>query len=141
MLELKKTDEWAFFFLFIGGITLTVNTIIGSIIFAVRGQLMIFLDGFGLFSLYHPVFDTAKHYAGTAVNIVFGLVALMFGLKLFIKPFYAFISKIDLAIVGLIGIFIGLASCTLPGLLLVVGGIYCFIYRLTLEGAQNPKAA
>lgn len=137
MLEIKKKVDWAFFFLFLGGILLIVNTILGSIIFAVRDQQMVFMDGFGLFSLYT---EYPKQYAGTGVNLFIGLLALIVGLRLFLKPFYAFISKIDVAIIGLVMIFLGIGCFTFVGLFLVIGGIYCFLYRITLDGAKNPKA-
>jgi hypothetical protein len=139
MLELKKTEEWAFFFLFIGGNLLVVNAIIGMIIYGVdtiTDYIMPFLDGAGLFSLNGT---DAMFYAGGAVNIVIGLFALFLGLKLFIEPLRNFITKIDMIIVFLIMFLLGIGSFTLPGYLLVVGAIYCFLYRITPDGANNPK--
>jgi len=138
MLELKKTEEWAFFFLFLGGILLVVNSIIGAFIYAFDGAnpLMPFLDGFGFFTYVTP----NLHYLGMALNILFGLLAFFAGLKLFFKPFYNLLTKIDVAIVGLLMIFLGIGSFTLVGLFLTVGGIYCFIYRLSVEGANNRTA-
>ncbi|NHJ41026.1 MAG: hypothetical protein FK731_13425 [Asgard group archaeon] len=136
MLELNKTEEWAFFFLFIGGILVIVNALVGIIIFAVTTENMTFLDGFGLFSLTNE--DTWL-YVGASINIVIGLLALFFGLKLFIKPFWNIITKIDMIIVFLIMFIFGIGSFTLPGYLLVVGAVYCFLYRITPEGANNPK--
>ncbi|MCF2143472.1 MAG: hypothetical protein ACTSXO_00335 [Candidatus Heimdallarchaeota archaeon] len=138
MLELKKTEEWAFFFLFFGGILLVVNSILGAFIYAfsATNPLMPFLDGFGFFTFLTP----NLHYIGMALNIVIGLLAFFSGLKLFFKPFYNLLTKIDVAITGIIMIFLGIGSYTLVGLLLTVGGIYCFIYRLSVEGANNKTA-
>jgi hypothetical protein len=136
MLELKKTEEWAFFFLFIGGNILIVNAIVGMIIYAVKDTTMPFLDGFGLFNL---TANQPWYYVGAAINIFIGLIALFVGLKLFIKPFRDFITKIDMIIIFLVMFILGIGSFTLPGYLLVVGAIYCFLYRITPEGANNPK--
>ena len=138
MLELNKKEDWAFFFLFIGGNLLIVNAILGMIIYSVELDTMTFLDGFGLFTLRG---ESSWNYAGASINIVIGLIALFLGLKLFIKPFWNIITKIDMIIVFLIMFILGIGSFTLPGYLLVVGAIYCFLYRITPEGANNPKGA
>ncbi|NHJ48237.1 MAG: hypothetical protein FK733_10665 [Asgard group archaeon] len=138
MLELKKTEEWAFFFLFIGGNLLIVNAIIGMIVYGVdtaTDYIMPFLDGAGLFTFL----DLPWFYIGAAINILIGLLALFLGLKLFIKPFWNFITKIDLMIIALIMFILGIGSFSLPGYLFVVSAIYCVVYRTTPEGANNPK--
>lgn len=136
MLELKKTEEWAFFFFFFGGNLLIFNAIIGLIVGLVENLSMFFLDGSGWF-----VFSGATWglITGTVINMVFGILALLVGLKLFFLPFRNFLTKIDLALTGFIMMIIGFATFTTAGLILVVGGIYCFIYRFTIEGANNPK--
>lgn len=136
MLELKKTEDWAFFFFFFGGNLLIFNAIIGLIIGSTQSLYLYFLDGSGWFVF---IGEPWAGYAGTIINMVFGILALLVGLKLFFKPFRDFLVKIDLALIGIILMIIGLASFTTAGLILVVGGIYCFIYRLTVEGANNPK--
>lgn len=136
MLELKKTEDWSFFFLFIGGNLLIVNAILGLIIYSVKDVTMSFLDGFGLFNLTN---NPTWYYVGAAINILVGLIALFLGLKIFIKPFWNFITKIDMIIVFLVMFILGIGSFTLPGYFLVVGAIYCFLYRITPEGANNPK--
>ena len=143
MLDVKKTEEWAFFFIFFGGILLAVNAIIGLILVIGIGvvplvhESFFFLDGLGLFVFVDEIW---ADILGGILNILVGLIGLICGLKLFLKPFFNFITKIDVAIIGLFMIFVGILTFTLPGLLLTVGGIYCFIYRLTVDGAKNPKA-
>ncbi|TET29983.1 MAG: hypothetical protein E3J70_05760 [Candidatus Heimdallarchaeota archaeon] len=138
MLELKKTEEWAFFFLFIGGNLLIANAIIGIVVHYVTGQVeMHLLDGQGLF-----VF-AVQNFAfplGASLNIIIGILALLCGLKLFINPIRNFISKIDMAIIGIMMFILGAISFSLPGGLLMVAGVYCFLYRLTVQGANNPTA-
>jgi hypothetical protein len=136
MLELKKTDEWAFFFFFFGGNLLIFNAIIGLIVGLTQRTTMTLLDGSGWFIFYT---GNGGLIAGTIINMVFGILALLVGLKLFFVPFRNFITKIDLALTGFIMMLIGFASFTTAGFILVVGGIYCFIYRFTVEGANNPK--
>lgn len=137
MLELKKTEEWAFFFFFFGGNLLIFNAIIGLIVGLVNNNLtMFFLDGSGWFVFAGATWGLIT---GTVINMVFGILALLVGLKLFFLPFRNFLTKLDLALTGFIIMLIGFASFTTAGLLLVVGGIYCFIYRFTVEGANNPK--
>ena len=137
MLKLNKTEEWAFFFFFFGGNLLIFNAIMGLILGLVLSVNMAFLDGSGWFFFLG---GNEGIIAGTIVNMVFGILALLVGLKLFFKPFRDFLIKLDLALIGLILMIIGFASCSTAGLILIVGGVYCFIYRLTVEGANNPKA-
>jgi len=138
MLELKKTEEWAFFFLFLGGILLIANAIFGFIVHYVTGLVdMHFLDGQGLFVF--NVLDFAFPL-GASINIIIGILALLCGLKLFIIPIRNFISKIDLAIIGFVIFILGAISFSLPGGLLMVAGVYCILYRLTVQGANNPTA-
>ena len=138
MLELKKTEEWAFFFLFIGGNLLIANAIFGIIIHYVTGLVeMHFLDGQGLFVFVGQNFAFPL---GASLNILIGIFALLCGLKLFINPIRNFITKIDIALIGVIMFVLGAVSFSLPGGLLMVAGVYCFLYRLTVEGANNPTA-
>lgn len=141
MLEIKKTEEWAFFFFFIGGNLMVFNTIVGFIIAFVEGSTMYFLDGFGFFEFITTTGSSWNLILGGVLNIVFGILAILVGLKIFLEPFRLFLIKIDLAITGLVLMILGAISFTTGGLLLFIGGIYCFIYRLTVEGAKNPKAA
>ena len=138
MLELKKTEDWAFFFLFFGGILLIANAIFGFIVHYTTGlTVMHFLDGQGLF-----VFN-GQNFAfplGASINIFIGLLALFLGLKLFFIPFRNFITKIDIAIIGFVIFILGAISFSLPGGLLMVAGVYCILYRLTVIGANNPTA-
>ncbi|NHJ32418.1 MAG: hypothetical protein FK732_06120 [Asgard group archaeon] len=137
-MELKKTEDWAFFFLFLGGILLIANAIFGFIVHYTTGlTAMHFLDGQGLFVF--NVQDWAFPL-GASINIVIGLLALFLGLKLFIVPFRNFITKIDIAIVGFVIFILGAISFSLPGGLLMVAGVYCILYRLTVTGANNPTA-
>ena len=140
MLEINKTDDWAFFFFFVGGIMMIFNAIVGFIIAFVEGSTMYFLDGFGLFAFISTSGSDWNLILGGIFNILIGIVAILVGLKLFLLPFRTFMTKIDLAITGLVLLILGAASFTTGGLMLFVGGIYCFIYRLTVEGANNPKA-
>ncbi len=137
MLELKKQEDWAFFFLFLGGNLLIVNAIIGFIVHYTTAATMHFLDGQGLFVFNIQDFAFPL---GASLNIVFGLLALFLGLKLFIVPLRNFVTKIDIAIVGFIMFILGVVSFSLPGGLLIVAGIYCILYRLTVPGANNPTA-
>ena len=138
MLELKKTEDWAFFFLYFGGILLIANAIFGFIVHYTTGLTdMHFLDGQGLLVFGGQPFAFPL---GASMNIIIGLLALFLGLKLFFVPFRNFISKIDLAIVGFIMFLLGAISFSLPGGLLMVAGVYCILYRLTVIGANNPTA-
>lgn len=141
MLEINKTEDWAFFFFFVGGNMMIFNAIIGFIIAFVEGSTMYFLDGFGLFEFISTTGSDWNLILGGIITILIGLIAVLAGLKLFLKPFWTFMTKIDLAIVGLVLLIFGAGSFTTGGILLFIGGIYCFIYRLTVEGANNPKAA
>ncbi|MGC9779031.1 MAG: hypothetical protein HZR80_07295 [Candidatus Heimdallarchaeota archaeon] len=138
MLEIKKTEEWAFFFFFIGGALLIANAIVGLIIGLIQTENLNFLDGIGFF--VYAGYSTWSTVVGAVVNILIGALALIAGLKIFINAIFNIMIKIDVAIVGLVLFILGIASFTLPGFLLVVGGIYCFVYRLTVDGANNPKA-
>ena len=140
MLEIKKTEDWAFFFFFVGGNMMIFNAIIGFIIAFVVGETMFFLDGFGFFKFLYTAGTNWPLILGGILNIVFGIVALLAGLKIFVEPFWIFMTKIDLAITGLVLMILGIGSFTTGGLLLFIGGVYCFIYRLTVEGANDPKA-
>jgi len=138
MLELKKTEDWAFFFLFFGGILLIANAIVGFIVHYTTGLAdMHFLDGQGLFVFGGQDFAFPL---GASINIIIGILALLFGLKLFIIPIRNFVSKIDLAIIGFIIFILGAISFSLAGGLLMVAGVYCILYRLTVIGANNPTA-
>ena len=139
MLQINKKEEWAFFFLFIGGAMLIANAIVGLIIGLVVGDNLFFVDGIGFFVFGGP--SNGFTIGGAVINILFGALALVAGLKIFVNAIFNIMIKIDVAIVGLVMLLLGLASFTLPGLLLVVGAIYCFIYRFTVEGANNPKAS
>ncbi|HUU79248.1 MAG TPA: hypothetical protein VMX55_12960 [candidate division Zixibacteria bacterium] len=140
MLEINKTEDWGFFFFFIGGNLIIFNAIIGFIIKFVEGSSMYFLDGFGLFDFVPAGSSTNWPFIlGGILNILVGIIALLAGLKIFTQVFYNIMTKIDVAITGLILMFLGLGSFTTGGLLLVIGGIYCFIFRLTVEGANNRK--
>ena len=140
MLSISKTEEWAFFFFFIGGNIIIFNAIVGFIVKFVAGPSMYFLDGFGLFDFaVTGVGVNWPFIVGGIINILIGIIALLAGLKIFVKVFYDFMIKIDVAVTGLVLMFLGLGTFTIGGLLLVVGGIYCFIFRLTVEGANNPK--
>ena len=136
MLELNKTEDWGFFFFFFGGNLLLFNAILGMILGATLSLSLPFLDGSGWFYFAGA---TWGGYVGASINIVFGILAILVGLKLFIVPFRNFMTKIDVALTGFIMMIIGFASFTTAGLILVVGGVYCFIYRFTVEGANNPK--
>ncbi|MHA1555355.1 MAG: hypothetical protein ACTSPM_00315 [Candidatus Heimdallarchaeota archaeon] len=140
MLEINKTEDWAFFFFFVGGNMMIFNAIIGFIIAFVEGSTMYFLDGFGFFEFITTSGSDWNLILGGIVTILIGIVAILAGLKIFLLPFRTFMTKIDLAITGLVLLILGAASFTTGGLLLFIGGVYCFIYRLTVEGANNPKA-
>lgn len=138
MLELKKTEDWAFFFLFFGGILLIANAIFGFIVhYTTNLADMHFLDGEGLFVFGGQDFAFPL---GASINIIIGILALFLGLKLFIVPLRNFISKLDLAIIGFVMFILGAISFSLPGGLLMVAGVYCILYRLTVTGANNPTA-
>ncbi|NHJ86915.1 MAG: hypothetical protein FK734_15740 [Asgard group archaeon] len=136
-MEIKKKEEWAVFFIFFGGILLIANSIFGLIVGLVMNLQMPFLDGVGWLTFKT---QTWAYSLGGSLNILFGIVGLLIGLKLFSKIFYNILVKIDLAIIGIVVFIFGLASFSIPGLIMAVGGIYCFIYRLTVEGANNPMA-
>lgn len=140
MLEINKTEDWAFFFFFVGGNMMVFNAIIGFIIAFVEGSTMYFLDGFGLFAFITTTGSDWNLILGGIITILIGIIAILIGLKLFLVPFRTFMTKIDLAITGLVLLILGAGSFSTGGLLLFIGGIYCFIYRLTVEGANNPKA-
>ena len=101
MLELKKTEEWAFFLLFLGGILLLVNTLIGIIVFAATSTslntfYMHFLDGFGVFTFVAISSGNDNIvYLGAGINLAVGIIALLSGLKLFTKVFYNILTKIS----------------------------------------------
>lgn len=137
MIEVKRTEDWAFFFLFFGGNLVIFNAIVGLIIALVQGNTMLFLDGLGYFEFIGAQWGLI---VGGTLNIIIGILALLSGLKLFTTAFRNILTKIDVAIVGLVFIILGAGTFTTGGLILVVAGIYCFIYRLTIEGANNPKA-
>jgi hypothetical protein len=137
MKEIKTTVEWAFFLWFIGGIILVLNAIFGLIFTLIYKTQIPIVDGTGFFVFS---WQTWGIIVGSIFNLIIGFLALFSGLKLFSKPFYNLLTKIDVAVVSLVMIFLGLGTFTIGGLLLFAGGIFGFLYRLSIEGANNKKA-
>ncbi|MEA2070997.1 MAG: hypothetical protein U9O98_06865 [Asgard group archaeon] len=137
MREIKTSDEWAFFLFFMGGILLILNAIAGLVIGIYEGEDILILGGTGFFVFANQLWGIIT---GAIINLVIGILSFFAGLKLFAKPFWNIMTKIDVALTSLILMLLGLATFTLGGLIIFSGGVFGFLYRLSVKGANNPKA-
>ena len=121
--SIKTLDDYGFLLCFIGGILTVVMGLMSFIVAVAGGNISWFL-GAGYIGLANVI-------AGTIVSMIFGALAVVIGLKLFLTKIYDFITKFDL-IIAIIVFGIG-------GLIILVGGILVLVYRLLPEGTSNPN--
>ena len=129
--SIKTLDDYGFLLCFIGGI-LTVVMGLMSFIVAVAGEKISWFLGAGYIGLANVI-------AGTIVSMVFGALAVVIGLKLFLTKIYDFITKFDLIITAITMIVIAIIVFGIGGLIILVGGILVLVYRLLPEGSSNPN--
>lgn len=134
MVHLNTSDDFGFLFSFIGGIIIIVNAIVG-LIASFFANVADFIGGSGFLTF---IDDTWGLYAGTAINIVIGLLCLLMGLKIFTKQAWKFMVQIDLLITGIVMIILGIISFGIGGILVIIGGILILVYRLSKQGEKNP---
>jgi hypothetical protein len=136
MAELKTIDEFGFLFSFIGGIIIVVNAIAGLIMGILSVTADFFINGIGFFPF---IDETWGLYVGAAINIVIGIVCILMGLKIFTKSAYKFMIQFDLVITAIVMIILGVISFGIGGLLVIIGGIFILVYRLSSPGNRNPR--
>jgi hypothetical protein len=134
MVHLNTSDDFGFLFSFIGGLIIIVNAIVG-LIMSFFSNVTDFIGGSGFLTF---IDDTWGLYAGTAINIVIGLLCLLMGLKIFTKKAWKFMVQIDLLITGIVMIIFGIISFGIGGILVIIGGILILVYRLSRQGEKNP---
>ena len=134
MVHLNTTDDFGFLFSFIGGLIIIVNAIVG-LITSFFTSVSEFISGSGFLTF---IDETWGLYAGTAINIVIGVLCLLMGLKIFSKRAWNFMVQIDLVITGIVMIIFGIISFGIGGILVIIGGILILVYRLSGQGNRNP---
>ncbi len=135
MVHLNTTDDFGFLFSFIGGLIIIVNAIAG-LIASFFLNVADFISGSGFLTFIN---DTWGLYAGTAINIVIGVLCLLMGLKIFTKRAWNFMVQIDLIITGIVMIIFGIISFGIGGILVIIGGVLVLVYRLSRQGEKNPR--
>ncbi len=129
--SIKTLDDFGFLFCLIGGI-LTVVMGLMSFIIAIAGEKISWFLGAGFIGLANVI-------AGSIVSMIFGALAVVIGLKLFLAKIYEFITKFDLIITAIVMIVIGIIVFGISGLIILVAGILVLVYRLLPDGAANPN--
>jgi hypothetical protein len=135
MQQLKTADDWGFLLSFIGGIIIVVNAIVGMIFALSNTTTNFFIGGSSFLGL---IGETWGIILGTIITLVFGIICILIGMKLFSKKIWHSITKIDLIITAIILIVIGIICFGPGGLLVIIGGILCIIYRVSPAGERNP---
>lgn len=120
--SIKSLEDYGFLLCFIGGILTVVIALLGFIV-SVAGSSIHWFLGAGYIGL-------ANEIAGTVISIIFGLFAVVIGLKLFSTKVENIIVKIDLLIVAIVMLVIGIVVFGIGGIIIIVGGILVLIYRL-----------
>ncbi|NHK31735.1 MAG: hypothetical protein FK730_10315 [Asgard group archaeon] len=120
--SIKTLEDYGFLLCFIGGILTVVISLLGFIINIVGEKIHWFL-GEGYIGF-------ANEIAGTVISMIFGILAIIIGLKLFSAKIGKIIEKIDLIIVAIIMLIIGIIAFGIGGVIIIVGGILVLIHRL-----------
>ena len=124
-------DDYGYLSCLIGGIVTVVIALLGLIVSATGTPINWFLAGGGYIGL-------ASIIAGTIVSMVFGILAILIGLKLFVQKFYDLLTRVDLVIIAIIMFVIGIIVFSIGGILIFIGGVLVLVFRLTPNGKVNP---
>lgn len=128
--KIETLDDYGFLLSLLGG-AVTFITALLTLIVGVSGGSINWFWGGGYIGI-------ANIIAGAIVSMVFGVLAILIGLKLFIKEIREILIKIDLIITSIVLFILGIVVFGIGGLIILVGGILILIYRLMPEGNANP---
>ncbi|NHJ84578.1 MAG: hypothetical protein FK734_03900 [Asgard group archaeon] len=120
--SLKTLEDYGFLAAFFGGIITTAFALLSFIVGLTRTNLHWFV-GSGFIGIVSIV-------AGSIISLIFGIVAMLIGMKLFSSKINDIISKIDTLFISIILMVISIIVFSIGGLIILASAIILLISRL-----------
>ncbi|HUT81909.1 MAG TPA: hypothetical protein VMZ29_11955 [Candidatus Bathyarchaeia archaeon] len=120
--SITTLEDYGFLLAFFGGIITSVMALLSFIVSVAKAHIHWFF-GAGFIGIANPI-------AGSIISLIFGIFALLIGMKLFSSKINDIVSRIDTIIISIILIVISIIVIGFGGLIILVGAILLLIYRL-----------
>ncbi|MBN1330242.1 MAG: hypothetical protein JXA54_12280 [Candidatus Heimdallarchaeota archaeon] len=121
-ISIKTLEDYGFLLAFFGGIITSSMALLSFIVSVAKANIHWFF-GSGFIGIASPV-------GGSIVSLIFGIFAILIGMKLFSSKINEITKKIDALIISIILVVISIVVFGFGGLIILVGAVLILIYRL-----------